>query len=384
MTTSKQDTGMNRDARRLRVLHVGPGHGQRGGMASVLQELRDMRAHFASEAAEVAFFETRGFRSIGALARFAVQDIPQFALAAWRADIVHFHVSARGSLYRKLVLFAIAKLARRRSVFHLHAGDFDQFAARAGRATRHAIHWFVGCADAAVGVSASCAGVLNRFRPGADARVIGNSARDAQLVSSVVTTTAARPTIAFAGRLTRQKGIDVLIDALSLLEHAGCDVDLTLAGEGDIPYWRAYAEARGVAHRVRFAGWLDGKDKAALYRDATVFCLPSQFESFGIAALEAMFHGTPVVATRIGGLADLVEHGTTGYLVAPNDGQALAAALHRIVSQPWRRRQMGIAARALAHRRYAAETIAGQYVDCHRAIVARTAPASTARVPPRA
>ncbi|KER74450.1 glycosyl transferase family 1 [Burkholderia cepacia] len=358
--------------RRVAVLHVGPGCGQRGGVASVMQELRAMDGQFACEGIEFAFFETRGFRRVSAIPRFLVQDIPRFVPASYRADIVHLHVSARGSFYRKLIFYAIAKLMRRQTVFHLHAGDFDQFSACADRVTKMATRWFVGRSDAAIGVSASCAHVLNRFRGNAhDARVIGNTAGAAEhdALNAAEAICRSRPYIAFAGRLTKQKGVDTLVDALAILATRGFDVDLELAGEGDIQYWRAYAAARGVADRLRFAGWLDGADKALFYRDASIFCLPSQFESFGIVALEAMFHGIPVVATRVGGLPDIVVDGTTGRLVASSNPIALADALQELLNDRERGKLMGAAGRQRAYRLYSADAIATEYVNCYDEIM---------------
>lgn len=375
MTVYTNDRAGRSGMRDLSVLHVGPGHGQRGGIASVLGELATQQAAFSNDAIRIAFFETHGFQRVGSAARFVMLDFPRFVPAVRQADIVHFHVSERGSLYRKLLLCAFAKLARKRVVFHLHSGNFEQFAARSGALTRTAIRWFVGHADAAIGVSAACARVLNRFREKAtDARVIANSAAEAQREprEANTATPAFRPYVAFAGRLSQQKGVGTLIDALALLAAQGDDVDLFLAGEGDVEHWHAYAAARGVADRVRFVGWLDGADKARFIQRASVFCLPSRFEAFGIAVLEAMFHGVPVVATRVGGLVDLVDDGVTGCLVTPDDTGALADSLHDLVRNPALRERLGSAGRERAHRLYAIETITSQYVDCYREITGRT------------
>ncbi|WP_105133526.1 glycosyltransferase family 4 protein [Burkholderia sp. BE12] len=356
--------------RRIRVLHVGPGYGQRGGIASVLSELMVQRDAFANASIQIAFFGTHGFSKVRDAASFAGLDVARFLRDVWRADIVHFHVSERGSFYRKLLLCRIAKFCRRRVVFHLHSGNFDRFAERAGPLTRMAVAWFVGGADATVGVSDACARVLNRFRSGAaDAHVIANTAVDAQNARPPVRAVPHRPYVAFAGRLSEQKGLATLIEALAAVTPMGGSIDLVMAGDGDTRRWHDYAETLGVADRVRFAGWLAGSGKSRFYQEATLFCLPSRFESFGIAALEAMFYGVPVVATRVGGLAELVDDGVTGYLVEPDDAAALARAMYAIAIDPALRERMGQAARERAQRLYATEAVVGRYVDCYRQIV---------------
>ncbi|XQF12340.1 glycosyltransferase family 4 protein [Burkholderia aenigmatica] len=354
----------------LSVLHVGPGRGQRGGIASVLDELAEQRERFTECGIRLAFFETQGFQHIGSVMRFLGLDLARFAIAIRATDVVHFHVSERGSFYRKWALSLLATLMRKQVVFHLHSGNFGRFASQSGRLTRASIRWFVGHADAVVGVSESGAAILNRFRAGAeDAMVIANSAGAAQRNATRTSNhepDASNPYIAFAGRLSQQKGVGTLIEALALLVTQGCDVHLRLAGDGDVGQWHARAVELGVAERVHFCGWLDEAGKSWLLRGASVFCLPSRFEAFGIAALEAMFLGVPVVASRVGGLCDLVEDGVSGCLVDPGDASALADSLRDLLCDAGRRKRMGAAGRDRACRLYAVEVVMAQYVDCYR------------------
>ncbi|CAB3760255.1 glycosyltransferase family 4 protein [Paraburkholderia solisilvae] len=370
-----QDGGVPRT---LRVLHVGPGRGQRGGIASVLAELGTQRARFADASIALSFFETRGFKSIAALGAFVFADLPRYVFDALRhADIVHFHVSVRGSFYRKLVLWALAKLRGRKTVFHLHAGNFEPFATQAGPLTRRAIAWFVRGCDAAVAVSSPIAGEMRRL--GADRRtlhVIGNSARDAQAASDACSAQreahgdAASGYVAFAGRLTEQKGIDDLLSAVALLADDGYCVPVRFAGGGDIARWERLARDYRIDDRVQFVGWLDGDAKLAFYRNARVFCMPSHYESFGIATLEAMFSRVPVVGTRVGGFLDLIEDGVSGFLVEPSDPHALALRLRLLMSDAQSARSMGEAAFARARQRYSCEAIVERYIHCYRSVIA--------------
>ncbi|NIE56301.1 MULTISPECIES: glycosyltransferase family 4 protein [unclassified Burkholderia] len=372
MTVEKRSPVGDSAAAFISVLHVGPGRGQRGGIASVLGELAEQRERFAEHGIRLAFFETHGFRRIGSAIRFVGLDLPRFVMCARATDVVHFHVSERGSFYRKWVLSLLATLMRKRVVFHLHSGNFGRFASLSGRLTRASIRRFVGHADAAIGVSESGAAILNRFRVEADdARVIANTAGAAQrdaLRPRVREPDASHPYIAFVGRLSQQKGAGILIEALAQLVKRGCNVHLRLAGEGDAERWRACAVELGVADRVHFAGWLDEAGKSQLLRGASVFCLPSQFEAFGIAALEAMFFGVPIVASRVGGLCDLVEDGVSGYLVDPDDASALADSLRDLLCDVERGKRMGAAGRDRACRLYAVEVVTTQYVDCYQGI----------------
>jgi glycosyltransferase involved in cell wall biosynthesis len=123
--------------------------------------------------------------------------------------------------------------------------------------------------------------------------------------------------------LERRKGLDVLLDALALLESPP---RVLIAGDGPC---RSELEARcsklGLAGRVRFLGRRE--DKADLLSACDALVLPSRAEGLGVAALEAMACARPVLASRVGGLAELVRDGHTGLLVPPEDPDALARAI---------------------------------------------------------
>lgn len=138
-------------------------------------------------------------------------------------------------------------------------------------------------------------------------------------------------------RFQADKGQDVLIEALAHLVAAGRDVHLTLAGPlprdpAFLDGLRALAAARGLAERVRFVHGLT--DVTALLLDADVYALSSRSEGFGLALVEAMATGLPVVATRTEGPSETVEDGVSGLLVAPGDAEAMAAALERLIADP--------------------------------------------------
>jgi glycosyltransferase involved in cell wall biosynthesis len=151
------------------------------------------------------------------------------------------------------------------------------------------------------------------------------------------------PVIGTIGRLDHQKGLDLLLRALAELPGAG----LSIVGDGpERAELERLAAGLGVADRVRFEGW-----RADARRHLTaidVFVLPSRFEGFPLAILEAMLAALPVVATSVGSVAESVADGDTGLLVAPEDPVALAGALRRLLADPGQRARMGAHGRARA------------------------------------
>ena len=142
------------------------------------------------------------------------------------------------------------------------------------------------------------------------------------------------PEVLYAGRLSPEKGVLELVQAAHGLR-------LVVAGDGPL------------RDRVPGAqGFVPHEDLQALYARAAVVACPSRREGFGVACLEAMAHGRPVVATAVGGLRDLVVDGETGLVVPPRDPRALRAALERLLGDRELRRRLGAEGRKRAQERF--------------------------------
>ena len=136
-----------------------------------------------------------------------------------------------------------------------------------------------------------------------------------------------------AGRLSVEKGFDVLLEAVRLAVAEGLDVQLELVGSGP-EHDRLAALAAGLDGRVRL---VPAQPRAALWERmdaAQVLVVPSRREGLGLVALEAIARGRPVIASRVGGLPETVRDGVDGVLVPPEDPRALAHALHRLPLDP--------------------------------------------------
>lgn len=148
--------------------------------------------------------------------------------------------------------------------------------------------------------------------------------------------------ILFVGRLEPGKGLDDLIEALPLVPNAR----LTVVGDG---VDRARSEALAAGRPVRFLGWKSQAELAEQYTRASVVVLPSSLvEGLPNVVLEAMAFGRPVVATRTGGVLDVVQGGINGALVEPDRPAELAAAIGSLLSDSDRLRTLGLAARRTA------------------------------------
>lgn len=150
--------------------------------------------------------------------------------------------------------------------------------------------------------------------------------------------------LAFVGRLVPIKGLRILLDAIGVIRERVPDLRLTLVGDGeDRSHLEAMAAPYGDA--VRFTGYLDQENVAAILRESDALVLPSFAEGVPVVLMEAMASGKPVVATQVGGVSELVEDGVSGFVVPPGDPESLAGAIITL-ADPKIRTRMGAAGRA--------------------------------------
>lgn len=166
--------------------------------------------------------------------------------------------------------------------------------------------------------------------------------------------------VLYVGRLSKEKGIFSLAQAMRTASATSPALRLAVVGDG--PDRDAMAAAlTGVSHT--FLGTLTGQDLAAAYASADIFCLPSETETFGQVVLEAAASGLPAIVSDRGAAAEQVEDEVTG-LVAPGTA-AIAQAIERLAGDAVLRRRMGVAARLSARRRPSWETVFGQLEDSY-------------------
>lgn len=171
----------------------------------------------------------------------------------------------------------------------------------------------------------------------------------------------------FAGRLNDQKGLDHLLRAFASMRGLAM---LDVVGEGSKGNeLRLLASQLGISDRVVWHGQLTQPDLVRKYQSATAVVVPSIDEGLGLVAAEALLCETPVIASRSGGLTDVIEHDRTGILVTPSQAPDLAAALDFVLEHPERNAEMAREGRKEVLLRFSPEKAAAAYAGIYREAV---------------
>ena len=188
---------------------------------------------------------------------------------------------------------------------------------------------------------------------------------------------AGAPLIGFVGRLTGQKGVDVLLNAFAIVHRALPTARLLLIGDG--PQRDALAVLAGglqISAAVHFAGWRE--DARAQMAALNVLAIASRWEGFGLVTLEAMQAGVAVVASRVSALPEIVLDGETGLLVPAANAAKLAAALLALLQDPQRAMQLGENGRLRAAQLFTVKQMAVQHAALYLSLAAPAAAAGRA------
>jgi len=275
-------------------------------------------------------------------------------------DIIHSH--GRGAaLYAAL---AAGWLGRRPLVHTVHRSDGDRLPGNAP--VRRWLASRIGCAvavsDAArrafVGVNGFPAARTATIYNGVDAAAFGQRAQAEE----------GDPVIGAVANLSPDKDTETLLRAFLIVLRRQPRATLRIAGDGPAAGdARALCASLGLADRVTFLGFRN--DVPQLLPQFSVLAHATRTEGLGMALLEAMAAGVPVVASRVGGIPEIVEDGVTGVLVAPGDPAALAEAVAGLLGDRARRLRLAQAGRARVRAEFSVERMCGKYADVYRRLL---------------
>lgn len=257
-------------------------------------------------------------------------------------DLIHIHISERGSAYRKLIIGFLALLFRTPFILHTHGSEFHLFYSQQSPIIKWAMNWVFRRCHKCIALSESWKTFYIdnlRLLP-QQVIVMKNPVKlplhfpTRQFCNKVK--------FVFLGRIGQRKGAFDLIRAFaSLPQNLINAAELILAGDGEGDVARSLVKELNLGYCVTIFDWLDSHQRDELLAQAHVFVLPSYNEGLPMSLLEAMSWALPVITTPVGGIPEVITHEYNGLLIPPGNISLLAEAIEKLIKDEKLRFSLG-------------------------------------------
>ncbi|MFB2938664.1 glycosyltransferase family 4 protein [Aerosakkonemataceae cyanobacterium BLCC-F154] len=261
-------------------------------------------------------------------------------------DVVHLHVSERGSVIRKSLFLLIAWLLNKPVIMHTHGSEFHIFHSRLPKIGKLMVNWVMQNSAILIVLSENWKNFYIQTCQVKPEKVL--------VLPNPVTVPLEVPErknngeikISFLGKINDRKGVFDLLSAFALLPPEFKQKSrLIVAGSGEEEKADKLIKLLSLEENVELTGWLNSVQRDRLLAETDIFVLPSYNEGLPMALLEAMSWGIPVITTPVGGIPEVVTHKQNGLLVDPGDTEQLKVALELLVKDRTLRLLLGNAAR---------------------------------------
>ncbi|MGG7200403.1 glycosyltransferase family 4 protein [Clostridium butyricum] len=247
-------------------------------------------------------------------------------------DIVHIHLSERGSFFRKFIIVIISKIFKKKVIIHMHGADFKEFYNN-NKFLASAIKYMLLKVDKVIVLGESWEKFVKKIDRSIKTCILRNSV---DCPNETVKYDGVNVNILFLAVLIKRKGIFDLIKAASRIkddtELKEYNIKFIIAGSGD--------DEKQIEEQIKllkltnffvFKGWVYGEEKIDIIKSSQIMALPSYNEGLPVSILEAMSYGMPVISTNVGSIEDLIINGINGFLINPGDVEELYHSLKSLI-----------------------------------------------------
>ena len=240
-----------------------------------------------------------------------------------RPALVHMHTSFGGSFYRSLPFIFLARKKGIRIVNHIHSSYFDTFYVHASPLKKALVKKAWSACDFFIVLTDYWKKTFSCVIPEEKMEVIGNYGPSIPFEKNKP----CRHRLLFLGAFSEKKGAYDCVDLFAKVVSQMPEARLTMAGDGERQALMDYAAKRRLRDQISFPGWVRGEEKEKLLRESDLLLLPSHAEGFPMSIIEGMAYGLPIVASKVGGIPQIVSEGENGFLFTCGDTSSMADAV---------------------------------------------------------
>lgn len=346
---------------KIKVLMVGPDRSVHGGISAVVNN------YYEAGLNQKICLCYIGTMVEGSKLKKLIKAAFAFALFCVKLPgyrIVHINMASDNSYYRKSFFIKTAKLFGKKIVIHQHGGDFENFYYKEqDERGRKRIDRVLSMGDAFLVLAPVWKAFFGKLVREDKITVLPDAIRIPESAAKEY----GQHRILFLGRLCKEKGIGELLQIMPELKKKYPETELYLGGIWEDQDLKA--EAEKLKDYVTWLGWVTGKEKQRYLQMCDVFVLPSYFEGQSVSLLEAMAFSCAIVASKTGGIPQMIVNDHTGILVSPKDADSLRSGLDQVLSDEDLCRQIGAEARKKVSEEFSIENNMEKLIRIYREVL---------------
>ncbi|MCM1990504.1 glycosyltransferase family 4 protein [Oceanirhabdus seepicola] len=308
-----------------KICIIAPNINLKGGIATVIREYK--QSHILKEF-DLKYVSTYSNNRLIEFSKGLYHYMKM--LVKKQIDLVHVHTASKGSFYRKSIFVNITP-KNIPVILHIHGGGFIEFYDTAPIIIKKRVQKVIKRSDKIIVLSEKFKNeLIDRFD--IDNIKIVKVINGIKLNNEKIKLEDKKLQVIYLGKLTKNKGIYDLLQIIPKIHAKYPEVKFIIAGDGDIDKVKEIVISEEINNCTQVVGWIDGETKKKFLIESSILVMPSYFEAFGISIVEAMDYGMAVVATKVGGIPEIIQPNKNGLLFESGDLKEFSQALEKYIS----------------------------------------------------
>lgn len=317
--------------KRVKVLIIGSHSSVKGGITSVINMFLKHKWENVEVELLATYIELSTFKKMIFFTISVIKLLSKLVKNSF--DIIHIHMSYKGSFFRKYIIVKLSNLFKKKIILHLHGSEFAVFYNNSNKVVKKLIQDIFKKSNSVIVLGQNWEKIVKSIVPEAKTVVINNAIN---IPNYKVKWNDERINILFLGVLIQRKGIYDLLDAIKILNDKGIVKDKNLnfiiggSGSEELKIKKTI-EQYDLLDCIEMVGWVNGEKKEELLKKSQLFVLPSYNEGLPMAILEAISYGIPVIGTNVGSINEAITNGESGILINPNKKEEIVSSILKLV-----------------------------------------------------
>lgn len=337
---------------------LGPARTVKGGMTSVVDNYFN---YGLNQKVDLKYIETINDKNKFLKALKEIKGKIEFLTNVKKYDIIHIHMASRRSTFRKGKYVRIAKKFNKKVILHIHGAEYKIFFNECNEKQKKYVIKTLNLADKIIVLSEEWKEYFSKLVNPQKIVVIYNSIVLPEDLKKDLET----QNLLFLGRFGKRKGIYDLIEVVSKLIVNYPNLKLYAGGDGEIEKVEAMIKNKNMEKNVQLLGWVTGREKERILKEASFYVLPSYNEGMPMSLIEGMAYKNVCISTDVGGIPKVINNNVNGVIIKPGDKEKLYSALKKLLDNGELRQKLSNNARRTVEEKFNIENNIEKLIDLY-------------------